>query len=899
MEIRMQKYFFARVATALALAALPLSLFSAPGETDSLPEGFIPVEYIESTGTQFINTLLTASNSMSLDMKIETTGATSDERAFFGASWSRNQYLLFSQGGYFKFAGDSAAICAIDANTPYTITAGGGKVTVLNEKTGVESSVSGKNFGGGSGWCIFARNGGGDNEKGIFRLRSAKVWMEDELVRDFHPCYTNTADGGEVIGLYDTANDVFYTNAGTGVFLRGDEVEDTILVTGSPVAVGTPVSTQLSGYGKHLFEPGETVTTTVTDETGTDGSTRWTLRGWTLIEKLADGTVVATTSSDESNKTTCSVTCRQGCLYELDWKWKVEHLVKVSADEGLTASASARWVEHGDSVTLTATAAGDKDFVRWTGDVTGVDAVSPTFTTTVTGPMTLAAKTPAAVYYVAPDGTGAGSSWADAFGTIQDAVTAAGTAADGAIVYVKAGNYFQTAAVTATGVGPLTIRGGYTGEGLATGGATVVARENGAAQCNLFSFSGSTVTLDSLVISNGYTASVYYGQGVALMNACTAFLVNCRFLNNGNGNVDADSDHFGGAIGAENGTLRVYDSTFEGNCVQGGSGNVRPCGGAIGMTGTTGSSAQIRRCSFTANFTQSASSRGYGGGALGFRGCPSVEIDHCTFLTNWCYSGSSSNYSTPLKDHGPYGGTIYFGNATAATIADCTFRGGWNASYNSDTPTWGWGGVLCVAEKSKVALVRTKFLGTGACDSWYTAAPDFCSGSIDVKDLGSALYMTNVLHAGAVRGPCLGNNGGTIDAVNCTFAGAIGEGSQPSAAYVQYGSSGVTTFRNCIVWGNKGGYLYEGNGGTPTATYCDLQGTDPDAEKGIISADPCFRNPSVYDYSLGPRSPCGNSGDKTGIPRTEKDIDGNPRYKGKIDMGCYESRDSSFRIIIY
>ena len=136
----MQKYFFARVATALALAALPLSLFSAPGEADSLPAGFIPVEYIESTGTQFINPRLTAGNSMSLDMKIETTSTTSGDRAFFGTGWSNNQYLMTFQSGYFKFYGDSAAICAISANTPYTITAGGGKVTVLNEKSGVGSS---------------------------------------------------------------------------------------------------------------------------------------------------------------------------------------------------------------------------------------------------------------------------------------------------------------------------------------------------------------------------------------------------------------------------------------------------------------------------------------------------------------------------------------------------------------------------------------------------------------------------------------------------------------------------------------------------------------------------------------------------------------------------------------
>ncbi len=41
------------------------------------------------------------------------------------------------------------------------------------------------------------------------------------LVRDFIPCYRKQ-DG--VIGMYDLANDVFYTNAGTGTFLKGANV---------------------------------------------------------------------------------------------------------------------------------------------------------------------------------------------------------------------------------------------------------------------------------------------------------------------------------------------------------------------------------------------------------------------------------------------------------------------------------------------------------------------------------------------------------------------------------------------------------------------------------------------------------------------------------------------------
>ena len=447
----------------------------------------------------------------------------------------------------------------------------------------------------------------------------------------------------------------------------------------------------------------------------------------------------------------------------------------------------------------------------------------------------------------------------------------------------------------------LLIKGGYTAGGETREGVSMIRRNSALPKPHrVFTVTASKIGFDQVTVSEGQYnegGGDCYGMGVALLSGCNAAFTNCVFRNNGCNDTN-EKTTYGAAIGAQNGTLEIVDCVFTNNSVKGGGHNVYPCGGAVGATGAR---VRITGSTFTRNWVQHIHARYWGGGALGFRGCPSVEIDHCTFLTNWSYSGGSGNnsYYTPQKDHGPYGGTIYFGNATAATIADCTFRGGWNASYNSDTPTWGWGGVLCVADRAKVALVRTKFLGTGACDSWYTAKPDFCSGSIDVKDSGSALYMTNVLHAGAVRGPCLGNNGGTIDAVNCTFAGAIGEGSQPSAAYVQYGSSGVTTFRNCIVWGNKGGYLYEGNGGTPTATYCDLQGTDPDAEKGIISADPRFRNPSVYDYSLRSRSPCGNAGDKTGIPRTEKDIDGNPRYKGKIDMGCYESRGDPFCIRIY
>ena len=53
------------------------------------------------------------------------------------------------------------------------------------------------------------------------KLYSFKIYNNGTLVRDFVPCYS-VYDGEN--GLLDIVNSVFYENAGTGEFLRGEEV---------------------------------------------------------------------------------------------------------------------------------------------------------------------------------------------------------------------------------------------------------------------------------------------------------------------------------------------------------------------------------------------------------------------------------------------------------------------------------------------------------------------------------------------------------------------------------------------------------------------------------------------------------------------------------------------------
>lgn len=67
--------------------------------------------------------------------------------------------------------------------------------------------------------CIFSLNG--QNIPSTCRHRKFKIYQNNLLVRNFIPCY-RIADNE--IGMYDTVNGVFYTNAGTGTFIKGADV---------------------------------------------------------------------------------------------------------------------------------------------------------------------------------------------------------------------------------------------------------------------------------------------------------------------------------------------------------------------------------------------------------------------------------------------------------------------------------------------------------------------------------------------------------------------------------------------------------------------------------------------------------------------------------------------------
>ena len=86
----------------------------------------------------------------------------------------------------------------------------------ITSKSGNQSSsmiLFGGSFDGNSPTPISAYN------MKVYRL---KIYEEDELVREYVPCYR---ESDNEIGLYELVNNVFYTNNGTGTFNKGNDIE--------------------------------------------------------------------------------------------------------------------------------------------------------------------------------------------------------------------------------------------------------------------------------------------------------------------------------------------------------------------------------------------------------------------------------------------------------------------------------------------------------------------------------------------------------------------------------------------------------------------------------------------------------------------------------------------------
>ena len=202
-----------------------------------LPQGYQEVEYIESSGTQYIDTgYKPTSNNLRIACEFEYTADHSASSVF--GSESSGKYSIVPWGAPEFYVGSSTQLLAQTTalNTKYALDAhaNAGTLTVsLNGKTN-SASYSGSilttvNMG------IFCNIiAGVANQFCSMKLYAMYIYDNGNLVRDFVPCYRKSDN---VAGLYDLVNNVFYTNAGSGVFAVGADSNKRAVATIIPGGV--------------------------------------------------------------------------------------------------------------------------------------------------------------------------------------------------------------------------------------------------------------------------------------------------------------------------------------------------------------------------------------------------------------------------------------------------------------------------------------------------------------------------------------------------------------------------------------------------------------------------------------------------------------------------------------
>lgn len=190
--------------------------------TPIFPTTHQEVEYIQSTGTQYIDTGVKASSQLKIEITgITTTYAEAGVLYSGGDNWG-DKYIQgeYDSASYFTFGTQNYHFSpSFTIGNPFTITQDKNLVytgTILRKTFNQETFESNYSI------YLFAYNRGGSvGEYGYYKLKSCKIYDNDVLVRDFIPCYRKS-DG--VIGLYDIIGETFYINAGTGTFLKGNNV---------------------------------------------------------------------------------------------------------------------------------------------------------------------------------------------------------------------------------------------------------------------------------------------------------------------------------------------------------------------------------------------------------------------------------------------------------------------------------------------------------------------------------------------------------------------------------------------------------------------------------------------------------------------------------------------------
>ena len=222
--------------TAIQADGYEFTAWKETGES-RLPTGYTELEYIQSSGTQYINTGWdpTTQTKTVLDLKITET----DNAVVFGSKVEygdrQKQYFVYAMPAASRF--EANYFYRTEANllnlTDYKQR---GILTFDQEALSFNGSTAALNYTHGAESVsvpiyLFGYNlDGSANSLIKMILYSCQIYEGGTLVRNFVPC----SDPSGSIGLYDLVDGMFYASAGTGTLTAGPAIGGDITVSENP-----------------------------------------------------------------------------------------------------------------------------------------------------------------------------------------------------------------------------------------------------------------------------------------------------------------------------------------------------------------------------------------------------------------------------------------------------------------------------------------------------------------------------------------------------------------------------------------------------------------------------------------------------------------------------------------
>ncbi len=515
--------------------------------------------------------------------------------------------------------------------------------------------------------------------------------------------------------------------------------------------------------------------------------------------------------------------------------------------------------------------------------------------------------------YVRVGGTGDGTSWAAASGTLQamiDAVELVG----GGTVNVYKGTYYPTQEVGGAGgryrtfqmKNGVTISGGWY-----FWGPSSDYRQSSNRDSQVTRLSGDKSGTPGN-ISDDCLHVFYHQDGTNLDSSAVLDMVTIEC-----GNASSSGDHAsGGGMFNDGSSPTLIDCTFENNHATG-------LGG--GMANSNSSAPELIDCRFLSNTGPIK-----GGGMWNSGSDP--ELTNCTFTANTAgiNGGGMSNLGSSAILTGcdftgcnAESGGGMFNQASDPTVTDCEFilnsgtNGGGMFNNDAEPNVAGCefinntadvnGGGMYNESNSAPTVTNCDFYdnsgykGGGMWNNNSSPEVTSCTFKINTATLGGGMYNYGNSNASVINstfhGNITSNAGGGMrnhnsnpDLINCIFydnTGSIGGG-------IGNSSNSNPNIYNCIIWGNNPDQFAD-EGSISTVNHCDIDDSAkyPTDAEGDLSRNFClppeFIDADNGDFHLQATSRCIDRGMNSAVSGVIHDFEGDDRIMGgDVDMGVDE-----------